>query len=228
MPVLDEPGERRRLSDIAFERLRNAIITGQLAPGEKVRDLELSARLSLSRTPVREALVRLVDAGLVEAKPGVHTRVADLTRVDVENTLSVLQQLDLLAVQTAVPRLTAADIQEMRDAHESFARAAATDDALAALQADDRFHGVIVRAADNPVLARLVDQIHPMVQRVLYRKFSTLLGGQDTVEHHARLMELCASGDAEQAARVSADHWRHLGGLISELFDAREFTQPAR
>lgn len=225
--MLDEPVERRRLSDVAFERLRHAIVTGELGPGEKVRDVDLSARLSLSRTPVREALVRLVDAGLVEAKPGVHTRVADLTRADVENTLSVLQQLDLLAVRTAVPRLTPADVEEMRQAQERFARAAAADDAMAALDADDQFHGVVVRAAGNPVLARLIDQIHPMVHRVLYRKFSTLLGGQDTVEHHARLVDLCASGDAEQAARVSADHWRHLGGLIGELFDAREFSSPS-
>ena len=81
--MLDEPVERRRLSDITYERLRQAIVTGELPPGEKVRDAELSARLGLSRTPVREALARLVDSGLVEAKPGVHTRISSLNRRDV-------------------------------------------------------------------------------------------------------------------------------------------------
>jgi len=74
------------------------------------------------------------------------------------------------------------------------------------------------------LIARLVDQIHPMVHRVLHRKFSTLLGGQDTIEHHTRILDQCASGDAERAALVSADHWRHLGGLIGQLLDAEEFA----
>jgi DNA-binding GntR family transcriptional regulator len=225
--MLDSPVERRRLSDIAYERLRNAIVTGELPAGEKVRDAQLSARLGLSRTPVREALARLVDSGLVEAKPGVHTRVSSLSRHDVENTLSVLQALDQLAVRTAVPRLTPADIDAMQAAQADFAKASRSDDVVAALAADDEFHGVVIRAADNPVLARLIDQIHPMVHRVLYRKFSSIMGGQDTIEHHDRLVDLCAAGDADQAAIVSADHWRHLGGLIGELFDAEELTDAA-
>jgi DNA-binding GntR family transcriptional regulator len=165
-----------------------------------------------------------VDAGLVEAKPGVHTRISSLNRRDVEHTLSVLQMLDQLAVRTAVPRLTPADIGAMRAAHKKFAAASRREDVVAALAADDEFHGVVIRAADNPVLARLIDQIHPMVHRVLYRKFSSTMGGQETIGHHDRLVALCAAGDADQAAIVSAGHWRHLGGLIGDLFDANEFA----
>ena len=220
----DEPVERQRLSDIAYERLRSAIITGELAPGVKVRDADLSARLGLSRTPVREALVRLTDAGLIESKPNAHTRVTELSRDDVEHTLAVLQAMDQLAVRTGVPRLTAADLTAMRHAHEAFAEAVAREDAAAALAADDAFHGTLMAAAANPVLIRLVDQIHPTVHRVLHRKFSTLMGGRDTVEHHAHLLELCSQGDAEHAATVSADHWRRLGGLIEDLFERAELV----
>ena len=72
---LDSPVSRRLLSEEVFYRLRDSIVRGELAPGEKVRDAELAERLGLSRTPVREALARLVDSGLVEAKPGVYTRI---------------------------------------------------------------------------------------------------------------------------------------------------------
>jgi DNA-binding GntR family transcriptional regulator len=222
--MLDEPVERQRLSDIAYDRLRTAIITGELQPGERVRDADLSARIGISRTPVREALVRLTDAGLIEAKPNAHTRVTDLSREDVEHTLAVLQAMDQLAVRTGVPRLTPADLDAMRTAHEAFSDAVDHEDAVRALAADDAFHGTLMAAAANPVLIRLVDQIHPTVHRVLHRKFSTLMGGQDTVEHHARLLELCALGDAEQAATLSADHWRHLGGLIGDLFERAELA----
>src|ERR1044072_5210686 len=75
---LDSPVSRRLLSDEVFQRLRDSIVLGELVPGEKVKDSELAERLGLSRTPVREALARLVDIGLVEAKPGVYTRITTL------------------------------------------------------------------------------------------------------------------------------------------------------
>src|SRR5262245_41286372 len=96
--LMEGPVDRPRMSDVAFARLRRAIVTGKLPPGTKLKDVELAAQLGLSRTPVREALARLADAGLVEAKPGVHTRVTTLNRHDVEATLSVLEALDRLAV----------------------------------------------------------------------------------------------------------------------------------
>lgn len=222
--MLGEPVERYRFSDIAYDRVRTAIITGELAPGERVRDADLSASLGLSRTPVREALARLAGTGLVEAKPGVHTRVSELHWDEIEDTLAVLQALDQLAVSTAVPKLTVDDVAAMRQAQDTFIAAVENNNAAAALAADEAYHGVIQRTAGNPVLTRLIDQIHPVIDRVLYRKFSTLLGGRDTIDHHERLLEYCAAGEALKAARLSAKHWRHLGGLISDLFEAHAFT----
>jgi DNA-binding GntR family transcriptional regulator len=216
---LQGPVDRQRLSDIAFARLRHAIVTGELPPGMKLKDSELAESLGLSRTPVREALARLVDAGLVESKPGAHTRVTALSRADVESTLSVLEVLDRLAVSTAVPRLTRHDLVAMRDAQREFRAAVKRKDVAGALEADGVFHGVIMGAAGNPLLSRLVEMVHPQVERIVHRKFASLLGGRDTVEHHNRLLELSAAGDAERAAALSAAHWRYLGGLIGELFD---------
>jgi DNA-binding GntR family transcriptional regulator len=203
----------------AFDILREAIIRGELEPGEAIKDSELAARMGLSRTPVREAIAKLADAGLIELKPGVYTRVAPLDHRDVQATLDILRVLDDLAVRTAVPALTVDDLAEMRDTNARFADAVALQDVAAALDADDAFHGVLVRGSGNPVLVRLIDQLHPTIHRILFRKFSTLLGGRDTVEHHNELIELCAKRDAAAAARRSADHWQRLGGLIDELFE---------
>ncbi|WP_226367438.1 GntR family transcriptional regulator [Pseudonocardia sp. ICBG162] len=212
------PVPRRLLSDEVFARLRDAIVHFELAPGEKVRDTELAERFGLSRTPVREALNRLADTGLVEAKPGVYTRITPLDRTDAERALAVLRSLDTLAVGTAVPRMTAADLEEMRAANRDFERAVDTDDTDAALDADDRFHGVPLRVADNPTLTRIVEQLHPQIHRILYRKLSTLLGGRNTIEHHDAFVDLCASGDGAAAAASSGQHWERLGGHITELF----------
>lgn len=219
--------QRPRMSDVAYERIRQAIVTGELEPGSKIKDSDLAERLGLSRTPVREALARLADTGLVEAKPGVYTMVTTLDRADVEATLSVVEVLDQLAVRTAVPHLTAEDIATMRRANARFAAAVKKNDTQAALAADDTLHGVIIDAAHNPLLKRLITQAEGPLHRIYYRKFSTLLGGQDTVEHHNQLIELCSAKDADNAARVTAEHRRHLGGLIAELFDTNEIGHTA-
>ena len=224
---LANPVSRRLLSDEVFDRLLDSIVRGELIPGEKVKDSELAERLGLSRTPVREALTRLADIGLVEAKPGVYTRITTLNRRDVEKTLAVLRSLDRLALETAVPVMTEQDRQRMREANRDFERAVAANDIAAALAADDRFHAVPITAADNPVLSRIVEQLHPQIHRILYRKFSTLLGGRNTIEHHDQLVAVCAGGDAHAAAELSGRHWSELGGHINELFDTNQFAEPA-
>ncbi|MEU1005953.1 GntR family transcriptional regulator [Streptomyces tibetensis] len=222
---LDHPVSRRLLSDEVFDRLRDSIVRGELVPGEKVKDSELAERLGLSRTPVREALARLADIGLVEAKPGVYTRITTLNRHDVGKTLSVLRALDQLAIETAVPVMTEQDLQRMREANRDFERAVAANDTSAALAADDRYHAVPISAADNPVLSRIIEQLHPQIHRILRRKFSTLLGGRNTIEHHDRLIDVCAAGDARAAAELSGQHWSELGGHINKLFDTNQFAE---
>ncbi|SEH03656.1 DNA-binding transcriptional regulator, GntR family [Nonomuraea solani] len=224
---LDRPIPRPLLSDEVFHRLRDSIVRGELVAGEKVKDGELAVRLGLSRTPVREALVRLAEIGLVEAKPGAYTRITTLNRRDVEKTLAVLRSLDRLAIETAVPVMTDQDLERMREANRDFERAVAADDTTAALAADDRFHAVPIAAADNPVLSRIVEQLHPQIHRILYRKFSTLLGGRNTIEHHDQLIDVCAGGDARAAAELSGRHWSERGGHINELFDTDQFTESA-
>lgn len=110
------------MSDIAFDRIRDAIVTGELEPGAKIKDSELAEYLGLSRTPVREALARLVDTGLVEAKPAAYTRITTLDRADVDTTLAVIEALDQLAVTSAVPHLTDEMIATMRAANKDFAK----------------------------------------------------------------------------------------------------------
>jgi DNA-binding GntR family transcriptional regulator len=115
----------------------------------------------------------------------------------------------------------------MREANRDFERAVAANDTTAALAADDRFHAVPITAADNPVLSRIVEQLHPQIHRILYRKFSTLLGGRNTIEHHDQLIDICADGDAQAAAELSGQHWSALGGHINQLFDTNQFTESA-
>lgn len=213
------PVPRQLLSNEVYEQLRDAIVRSELAPGEKVRDIDLARRFGLSRTPVREALARLTEAGLIETKPASYTRVSVLDREDIQHTLAVMRALDTLAITTAVPIMTPDDIAAMREANGDFVSAVSRSDVRAAIVADDRLHGVPLAVTNNPHLARFMQQLHPKIHRILYRKFSTLFGGHDTISHHDALIDLCERGDAVGASQLSGAHWTRLGDLIGELFD---------
>src|SRR3954470_4973157 len=141
MPVPEDTAalERDLLRDRAYSALRDAIVDGTLAPGERLRDHELCAWLGLSRTPVREALARLEGDGLVETAPQRFTRVAPLDRRAAQDAFPVVASLHALAAELAAPRLTHADLEGMREANQRFADALQTGDVDAALAADDDF-----------------------------------------------------------------------------------------
>src|SRR5688500_10435660 len=99
--------DRTLLRDSAYEAIKAAIVDGELAPGQTIRDLDLAAHLGLSRAPVREALARLADEGLVESKPQSWTRVTPLVLSEVRDAATVVRAMHEVAVREAVPRVTA-------------------------------------------------------------------------------------------------------------------------
>ncbi len=211
MPVPVEPVARTRslLRDDVYARLRDAIVDGTLAPGEVLRDGDLATWLGVSRTPVREALLRLGQAGLVTAEPGRSTRVTTLDARATLHAQSVVAAMHRLAVLEAVDRLTSGDLDRMRDANSRFAAALRRGDVDAALAADDELHAVPVLACGNAVLAGVLDQLTPLLRRAERLRFSTL-PGRASVDLHDRLITLCEDGDAEAAAEVSWQTWQTL------------------
>jgi DNA-binding GntR family transcriptional regulator len=215
IPVDHAPLRTSLLRDTVHDRLRDAIVDGTLQPGEVVRDTELAAWLGVSRTPVREALLRLGETGLVRAAPGRSTVVAEIDLAEVRDAQAVVATLHRLAVAESVDRLTPADVQRMRDANQRFADAIEVGDTDAALAADDDFHGVAVTVAGNRALAGVLDQLTPVVRRLERLRFASLAGA-DSVALHARLVEACEAGDIDAAAEVAFRTWQNLADLIPE------------
>jgi DNA-binding GntR family transcriptional regulator len=209
VPQSDASIDRSLLRDDVFRRLRDAITDGTLAPGEQLKDLELAAWLGVSRTPVREALLRLADAGLVEAKPGRSTTVSTLDVRAEREARDVVAAMHELAVREAVERLTRKDLKSMREANRRFAAALKAGDLDAALRADDELHAVPVTVAANRAAIVVLDQFTPVVRRAERLRFTTL-GGRASIARHNELIRLCAEGAAEQAAMVAFDTWHTL------------------
>jgi DNA-binding GntR family transcriptional regulator len=222
MPLPEgEPIERTLLSDRAYSVLRSAIIDGTLAPGERLRDVELVSSLGLSRTPIREALARLEEDGLVESAPNRYTRVAPLDRRDARDAYPIVAALHALAAELGVPRLTRAGIRAMEVENDRFARAIAAAEVDEALAADDAFHAVLINASANPAIASVLERLMPRLHRLERAQFGSLLGRRSVSQHKA-IIAAGRRGDAEATAAAVRDNWLSHGALIQQTFRSEE------
>jgi DNA-binding GntR family transcriptional regulator len=215
MPVPERVGGKPRslLREDAYRSIRDAIVDGTLAPGERLNDGELARWLGVSRTPVREALARLEEAGLVQTKPGRYTMVSPLDARAARAAQTVTAAMHELAMREAMPHLSSGEIEAMREANARFAAALQANDVDAAIAADDEFHGVAVTASANPALRTVVDQFTPVLRRLERLRFSSLKG-RASVTLHDRIVTLCEAGDAEGAAAAARENWLSLDEVV--------------
>ncbi|WP_378148342.1 GntR family transcriptional regulator [Cnuibacter sp. UC19_7] len=209
IPTGSSPLGRSLLRNDVYTRLRDALVDGTFAPGEQLKDVDLAAWLGVSRTPVREALLRLATSGLVETQPGRSTTVSTIDERKVRDARDVLAAMHQLAVRETVSTLTDDDLERMRAANRDFAAALKTGDVAAALDADERLHAVPVTALGNEAVESVLEHFGPVVRRVERMRFASH-DAQRSVDAHDRLIELCAARDAEAAAAVAFDTWHSL------------------
>jgi DNA-binding GntR family transcriptional regulator len=210
MPVPSDTSvvDRSLLRDDVYRRLRDAIVDGTFKPGEQLKDGELADWLGVSRTPIREALLRLGTSGLVVAVPGRSTTVTSVDAKAVQDARDVIAAMHSLAVRQMAGRLGAGDLGRMKAANRRFAKAVRAGDVAAALDADEELHQIPVAALGNPALASVIDHFGPLVRRAERTRFSRDDLTSATV--HDQLIDLLETGDAEQAAAVAFDIWHSL------------------
>jgi len=199
---------RSLLRDDVYRRLRDAIVDGTFTPGEQLKDGELAEWLGVSRTPVREALLRLGASGLVVTLPGRSTTVSAVEAPMVRDARDVVAAMHELAVREVTGRLSSGDMDRMRDANRRFAEAVTSGDVSAALDADKEFHGIPVAALGNQAVAAVLEQFDPLVRRAERARFR--VDGRTSIDKHEQLMDLMEAGDADAAASVAFDIWHRL------------------
>jgi DNA-binding GntR family transcriptional regulator len=217
MPVPNEPTSvgRQLLRDDAFLALRGAIVEGVLEPGERLVDAELCRWLGVSRTPIREAIARLEQTGLVVTKPGRSTIVSPIDVRAIRDAQEMVASLHELSMREAVPLLDEQHWQEMRDANRAFDEALSAQDVSAAIAADDRFHAVPVDAYANRAVRAVLDQYTPLLRRMERQRFASLTG-RASVAQHERIIDLARARDATGAARETRLNWLTLQPALDD------------
>jgi DNA-binding GntR family transcriptional regulator len=228
MPVPQQRAavDRQLMRDNAYAMLCGAIVDGTLAPGESLHDEELCAWLGLSRTPVRDALGRLAEDGLVEIAPQRYTRVSTLTSREAADTFPVLAAVHALAAELGVARLTREDRTLMREANDAFVTALAARDPEASYDADDRFHQALVGAAANAEIDRTLRHLAPRLRRLEILPCGALPGRRSVAQHEA-IIARAAAGDVRGTASATRENWLELGALIERALVSAGRGAPA-
>ncbi|WCB95129.1 hypothetical protein DSM104299_03871 [Baekduia alba] len=221
MPVPQQRAavDRQLLRDNAYAMLCGAIVDGTLAPGESLRDDELCAWLGLSRTPVRDALGRLADDGLVEIAPQRYTRVSPLTTREAHDTFPLVAAVHALAAELGVPRLRRADHARLREANDAFIVALTAREAPAAYDADDAFHQTLVDASGNDEIRRTLRHVGPRLRRLELLP-DTALPGRRSVAQHEAIIARASAGDVRGTASATRENWLELGALVERSLKA--------
>lgn len=199
------------LRDAAYFRLREWIVDGTLAPDEQLRDEQLADALGMSRTPIREALQRLEDDGLVVTTPARRTFVSPLSLNQAREVFPVVASLEGLAAQLAVTRMSADALACMREANHSLAVALAREDAGAALEADTALHATFIERGDNRELIELLADLKCKVRRI-ERAFWVGTDRTASLHDHDDLITAFEARDLTAAQRVVRRNWER--GLL--------------
>jgi len=204
------------LRDVVFNTLRQAILRGELKPGERLMEIQLANKLGVSRTPIREAIRKLELEGLVLMIPRRGAEVAEITEKSLRDVLEVRGALEELAVKLACQKITDEQIGELRVAEKEFEQALSSGDVTVYAEADVKFHDVIYRATDNQRLIQLLFNLREQMYRyrVEYLKREEAHG--TLLIEHKRIIETIANRDMEAAVDAVC---QHIDNQVSAVID---------
>lgn len=194
------------LRDVVFNTLRQAILTGELKPGERLMEIHLANRLGVSRTPIREAIRKLELEGLVTMIPRRGAEVAQITEKSMNDVLEVRRAMDALCVELACDRITKEEIQALKQACDAFEEAVKSKDVKRIAQADVKLHDIIVRATGNQRLVQLVNNLSEQMYRYRFEYIKDFSQHERLVEEHRIIYESIVKKDKETASQAARMH----------------------
>jgi DNA-binding GntR family transcriptional regulator len=217
---------RRQLSDEVASYVRELIMSGNLRPGDFIRQERIADELELSATPVREGLLSLRGEGFVELKPRRGFVVAPLSASDVRDLFTAQALLAGELVGRAAVRMGPDDLRELTDIHEALRRAAADGDGELVESLNHDFHRRINLAADAPRLAWMLSISTKFAPR---RFFATIPGwSMASAQDHAAIIKGITDGDADGARAAMMQHMENAGELLAANFDSVDAIAESR
>lgn len=185
--------------DRAFSHIQRWIIDGTLEPGGKLVDAQLAEALSVSRTPVREALQLLEVQGLVQMQPGKDTRVTEIEKDDILKVYPTLATLHALAAGFASIHIVPQHIEQLQEWNAKFTEAIRRGEPYQAMEYDEQFHNLITDVADNPYLTSFHISLQNHIRRFKYVFLKqTYAMNVASIDEHEQIIQALRVGDIEK------------------------------
>ena len=203
-----EPNEDQYLPlrESVFHTLRKAILTGELAPGERLMEIHLANRLGVSRTPIREAIRKLELEGLVKIIPRSGAQVASISEKELKDVLEVRRSLDVLCAVLASQRITPEEKERLRRACDEFERVTKSGEQVEIARADVEFHDIISGATKNRRLIQILGNLADQMYRYRFEYIKDDMHYDRLAREHRALCAAIAGGDEEAAAATAKTH----------------------
>ena len=200
------PRSRRPLHEEAADRLRDMIVEGELAPGERVREQAVCDRLGLSRTPLREAMKVLAAEGLVTLQPNRGATVSDPSPADIADTFKVIGALEALAGELACERVKENEIAEIRVLHYQMALHQTRGELREYFRLNQRIHETLVELSGNNVLIEAHRQLGGRIRRQRFVANRSGERWEQAMQEHEQMLEALSARDGKRLAEVLRLH----------------------
>lgn len=210
------------LRDVVFNTLREAILKGDLKPGERLMELQLAAKLGVSRTPIREAIRMLELEGLAVTIPRKGAEVARMTEKGMEDVLQIRRALDELAVQLACDNMNEEHLKILEKAMRTFEQATRSDDVKQVAEADVAFHDAIYAATDNPRLISLLNNLREQMYRYRVEYLKDESTYRQLIAEHEEIYDCLLQRDKKRVTRVMAEHVVNQENFMKNMIREQE------
>lgn len=214
-----EMNEYLPLRDVVFNTLRQAILRGDLKPGERLMEIKLAKRLGVSRTPIREAIRMLELEGLVVMIPRRGAAVAQITKQDLEDVLEVRCSLEELAVELACTRITGNELESLNDALLDFEKACDQNDVTALAEKDVIFHDIIFESTGNQRLIQLLNNLREQMYRYRLEYLKDQSSHEKLLMEHRAIVEDIRNHDITTAREHIKEHIYNQAMSISQKIE---------
>lgn len=204
------------LRDVVFNTLRQAILTGDLKPGERLMEIHLANKLGVSRTPIREAIRKLELEGLVTMIPRRGAEVAQITEKSMNDVLEVRRSMDALCAELACDRISEQELVALEKACDDFAEAVKTKDIRKIAQADVALHDIIVQATGNRRLVQLINNLSEQMYRYRFEYLKDTSRHQSLIVEHRMICEGIRKKNKEEATSAAKLHIDNQAKTIIE------------
>ena len=205
------------LRDVVFNTLRQAILRGELKPGERLMEIQLANKLGVSRTPVREAIRKLELEGLVLMIPRKGAEVADISEKSLKDVLEVREALEELAARLACDKITKEGINRLKEAAQDFRSALKSNDITQMAEADVRFHDVICNATENQKLVQLLNNLREQMYRYRVECIKRKEAHPRLMAEHAEIIRRIEEHEKEKAAEIVSRHIDNQAEVVTDV-----------